>query len=232
MTAHQSGPSLSEIAALIGEPARANMLAALMAGKALTATELAMIAGVSASTASSHLAKLQAGGLLAQEAQGRHRYFRLAGPLVAQALEAIMAVAGEAPKPKRLPGPRDADMRRARTCYDHIAGELGVKLTDALVARGCIARDEKNFVLTPSGQDFFHALGLDLAPLQAERRGMARACLDWSERRPHLAGALGAALARHCLEAGWVAQEKDSRTLSVTRSGRAAFKKYFEVEAA
>ncbi len=229
---HHSAPSLAEIAALIGDPARANMLAALMAGQALTASELALIAGIAPSTASSHLGKLQAGGLLAQEAQGRHRYFRLNGPLVAQALEAIMAVAGAAPKPKRLPGPRDADMRRARTCYDHIAGELGVKLTDALVARGCIERAGQDFILTAQGRDFFGALGIDLAGIKSARRGLARVCLDWSERRPHMAGALGAALARHCLEAGWVAQEAKGRTLTVTRAGRAAFKKHFELEAA
>ncbi|MEL3890432.1 helix-turn-helix transcriptional regulator [Ferrovibrio sp. MS7] len=232
MTAdHQSGPSLAEIAALIGDPARANMLAALMAGQALTASELALIAGIAPSTASSHLGKLQAGGLLAQEAQGRHRYFRLNGPLVAQALEAIMAVAGAAPKPKRLPGPRDADMRRARTCYDHIAGELGVKLTDALIARGCIERSGQDFILTQQGRAFFDQLGIDLAGLKVARRGLARVCLDWSERRPHLAGALGAALARHCLKAGWVAQAKGARTLSVTRTGKAAFEKYFAVAA-
>jgi DNA-binding transcriptional ArsR family regulator len=232
MTAdHQSGPSLAEIAALIGDPARANMLAALMAGQALTASELALIAGIAPSTASSHLGKLQAGGLLAQEAQGRHRYFRLNGPLVAQALEAIMAVAGAAPKPKRLPGPRDADMRRARTCYDHIAGELGVKLTDALIAQGCIERSGQDFILTAQGRAFFDRLGIDLAGLKVARRGLARVCLDWSERRPHLAGALGAALARHCLEAGWVAQAKGARTLSVTRAGKAAFEKYFAVAA-
>ncbi len=227
MSDHHDAPSLAEIAALIGDPARANMLAALMGGQALTASELALIAGVAASTASSHLGKLLAGGLLAQEAQGRHRYFRLKSPAVAQALEAIMALAGEAPKPKRLPGPRDADMRRARTCYDHIAGELGVKLTDALLAQGHMARAEKDFIVTPQGEAFFGSLGLDLAPLKNERRGLARVCLDWSERRPHLAGALGAALARHCLDAGWLAQDRKGRSLSVTRSGRAAFEKYF-----
>ncbi len=235
MTDHRDAPSLAETAALIGDPARANMLAALMGGQALTASELAALAGIAASTASSHLAKLMQGGLLAQEVQGRHRYFRLKGPAVALALEAIMALAVETqtqtPRPKRLPGPRDAEMRHARTCYDHIAGELGVKLTDALLAQGYMARDDKDFIVTRAGENFFTGLGIDLAALREERRGLARVCLDWSERRPHLAGALGAALARHCLDAGWLARPRHGRTLSITRSGRAAFEKYFAISA-
>lgn len=221
-------PHVAKIAALIGDPARANILRALMDGRARTAKELAHAAGVSAQTASGHLAKLVDGELLAMAKQGRHRYFHLANSLVAEALESLMALAGERPMPKHHHQARiAADLRAARTCYDHLAGRLGVLLFDRMVATGCIlpAGNADDFVVSAEGRRLFTQLGIDidvLAGKTGRRRHFARACLDWSERSPHLAGALGAALAERCFERGWLQRRRDSRAVTLTPAGAEA----------
>ena len=195
-------PSLAEVAALVGNPARANMLQALVDGRALTASELAYAGRVAPQTASDHLAKLTEGRLLALAKQGRHSYYRLASPLVATMLESIMAVAADGPA-RYQPRWRGGDaLRNARTCYDHLAGRLGVAMADALVERDYIALSEDGGVVTPQGEDFFLRFGIDLRERTRSRRPFCRPCLDWSERRTHLAGAVGAALAEHCFELG------------------------------
>ena len=210
---------IAATAALIGDPARANMLAALLDGRALTAKELAYTAHVTAQTASGHLAKLTDGGLLAAEKQGRHRYFRLASPLVGQMLEGVMAVAG--PEPTRGAVWRGGEaLRTARTCYDHLAGRLGVALADALTERGHVALGADGGEVTEQGTQFLQAFGAAPAP---GRRAFCRPCLDWSERRPHLAGRVGAALACRCLELGWIARQRDTRAVAITATGREGF---------
>lgn len=217
-----NGPYLAEIAHLMGDPARANMLHALMDGRALTAKELAFLAGVAPQTASGHLAKLMQGGLLAVAAQGRHRYYRLAGPEVAAALEGLMVLSGGQAEGRRLPSRVGADLARARTCYDHFAGRLGIALHDALLAGGHLSVADGGYGLTGSGVALFAGLGIDPAVASKGRRAALRPCLDWSERRPHLAGSLAAALACRCFEAGWVKRIRDSRAVLLTAQGRAA----------
>ncbi|WP_300303211.1 helix-turn-helix transcriptional regulator [Ferrovibrio sp.] len=221
-------PHVAKIAALIGDPARANILKALMDGRARTAKELAHAAGVSPQTTSGHLARLVDGGLLAVAKQGRHRYFHLANGLVAGALESLMALAGERPVPKHHHQARiAADLRAARTCYDHLAGKLGVLLFDRMLATGCIlpTGDGDDFVVSAEGRRLFAQLNIDidgLATKTGQRRRFARACLDWSERSPHLAGALGAALAACCFQRGWLQRRRDSRAVTLTPAGVAA----------
>src|SRR5262245_57681647 len=188
----RDGPHISGIASLIGEPARAEMLTALLADRALTATELATIAGVGKATASTHLAKLRDAGLLTVHDQGRHRYFRLADRDVAQLLESLMGVAFRTGAVRLKSSPREPALRRARVCYDHLAGELGVQAFDALVARHAFKADTSGLQITPQGVAWFAAFGVDVAAVSAQRRMMCRACLDWSERRHYLAGAWGA----------------------------------------
>ncbi|MEQ8935378.1 MAG: helix-turn-helix transcriptional regulator, partial [Amphiplicatus sp.] len=191
----KSGPDISRIAALIGDPARANMLAELTDGRALTASELAAVAGVSKQTASAHLSKLTDGGLLALEAQGRHRYFRLSGTEVAEALEALMGVAALYGAPRARTGPKAEALRRARVCYNHLAGEIAVTAFDALVADKRLAARSDDLVLTRKGREWFSGLGVDVAALENERRALCRPCLDWSMRRrreAHLARAVDA----------------------------------------
>jgi DNA-binding transcriptional ArsR family regulator len=224
----------AEIAALSGDPARASMLHALMDGRALTATELAKAAGITAQTASGHLSRMTSVGLLSVERQGRHRYHRLATPSVARMLESIMEVAAELePDRSRLTvGPRDAAMREARTCYDHLAGRLGVALADALTLRGHVELTGDAGLLTDSGVAFLGDLGIDTAPLLARRtqrsgRVLCRPCLDWSERRPHLAGAVGAALCAHSLAQGWTRRLDGTRAVSITPKGERVFREAF-----
>ncbi len=216
-----SGPYLAEIASLMGDPARANILHALMDGRALTAKELAFLAGVAPQTASGHLARLLQGGLVAVAAQGRHRYYRLAGAEVAQALEGLMVLAAAGPAARKLPHRVGADLSQARTCYDHFAGRFGTDIHDALVAGGHLAVAEGGYGLMASGEGVFAALGIAL-PDKPPRRALLRPCLDWSERRPHLAGHLAAALACRCFETAWVLRRKDSRAVTLTEAGRAA----------
>ncbi|MDX3809620.1 ArsR/SmtB family transcription factor [Bosea thiooxidans] len=217
-----SAPYLAEIAHLMGDPARANMLHALMDGRALTAKELAWLAGVAPQTASGHLAKLMQGGLLAVAAQGRHRYYRLAGPEVATALEGLMVLANMEGSGRRLPSRVGAELSFARTCYDHFAGRLGIGIHDALMAGGHLTASEGGYALTSSGKAIFAVLGVDPDQGGRSRRAALRPCLDWSERRPHLAGHLAAALACRCFEMGWTRRRKDSRAVSLTEEGRSA----------
>lgn len=221
----KEGPDLSRVAALVGDPARANMLSALLGGTALTASELALEAGVSLPTASSHLAKLSQGGLVRVASEGRHRYFALAGPQVASMLEAIAGVAATTGPRRVRPGPRDGAMREARVCYDHLAGEKGVALFDHLLQRGIVRLDGDAVTLQPSGRQWFGDFGVDIDKLAGSRRPLCRACLDWSVRRSHLAGSIGAAMLDRIIERGWARREKDSRVLAFAPPGRAAFDK-------
>lgn len=222
-----STPLFSEPAALIGDPARANMLLALMDGRSLTATELASIAGISSQTASAHLGRLLEGRLLAVERQGRHRYYRLSGSKVAQALESLIELAVASPSRHRPPGPRDAAMRKARTCYDHLAGRLGVTLTQHLVKSNYLVEKEEDFEITKLGRSALSDLGLDIRETEKAKRAFARRCLDWSERRPHLGGALGAALMNLLENEGWIMRQPDSRVVKVTSAGQERFSTLF-----
>jgi DNA-binding transcriptional ArsR family regulator len=221
------GPTFTAIAALIGDHARAQMLTTLMDGEALTATELAQVAGVTCPTASAHLAKLVDAQLLDVEQQGRHRYFRLAGPEIAGLLESLMNVAVCTGARRVRPGPREPALRKARVCYDHLAGELGVRIYDSLVARRLLRKTGAVIALDDSGRRFFDDLGIDADTLAHARRPLCRACLDWSMRRHHLAGALGAALLQHCLDLRWARRARDSRAVHFTPAGEQALYCHF-----
>ena len=215
--------NIAEVASLVGDPSRANMLAAMFDGRALTAGELAQIAGVSAPTASGHLAKLVQGRLVTVAVQGRHRYFRLAGGDVAQMLEQIAVVAGSAPQTPRATPRVPAHLREARTCYDHVAGRLGVAIADGLVARGAIVLSAEAGEITEVGRALLDRLGAPLTAPTGSRRLLCRPCLDWSERRPHLAGVVGAAILERSLALGWVRQGAERRALTITPLGRRRF---------
>ncbi|MEN3357392.1 MAG: hypothetical protein V7637_1374 [Mycobacteriales bacterium] len=208
-------------ARLIGEPARATMLEALMAGKALAAGELARLAGVSPATASEHLARLRDGGLVTTVATGRHRYYRLASPEVAQVLEALALVSPPRPVKSLRQSRAILAMSGARTCYDHLAGRVGVGIHDALTARGALRVGPDGYELTAAGELYLVGLGVDVTAARARRRSFARPCLDVTERRPHLAGALGAAICGRLLDGGWlVHRAAGQRGLRVTDTGR------------
>lgn len=224
-----SGNTIASVAALIGDPARANMLSALMGGQALTAGELARHASVTAQTASGHLAKLAEAKLIELEKQGRHRYFRLASPEVAQAIHALMTVAVAGPKRYHPIGPRDEALRIARTCYDHLAGRLAVALADFLCEREYVAIADGVGVVTAEGARFFAEFGIGLVAGGKSKRPVCRTCLDWSERRPHLAGQLGAAILNRLLELRWVARISDSRALTVTLAGQQELERIFQI---
>jgi DNA-binding transcriptional ArsR family regulator len=226
--------TFATIAALAGDPARAGMLHALMDGRALTASELARAAGVTAQTASGHLARLAGAGLVMVEKQGRHRYHRLASPAVAHMMESIMQVASdlEPARPRLTVGPRDAALRAARTCYDHLAGRLGVALADAMSAEGYADLAGDGGVVTDAGFAFLERIGVDVECLMARRsqrgaRIMCRPCLDWSERRPHLAGAVGAALCALSFEKNWIRRIDGTRAVAVTPRGARVFRETF-----
>ena len=210
---------VARLAALFAEPARSRMVLALMGGIALTATELALEAGVAPSTASSHLGKLTREGVVAVERQGRHRYFRLANTEVAALVETLAATAhAGAAGPRRRPGPADPALRLARVCYDHLAGERGVWLLDGLREAGLLAGPD-GCAVTLEGEAFFAGLGVDLAALARGRRALVRTCLDWSERRHHLGGALGAAVLARLFALGWARRDLDSRTIRFSAQG-------------
>jgi DNA-binding transcriptional ArsR family regulator len=228
----KDGPDIARIAALVGDPARANMLTALMTSQALTASELAQEAGVTLPTASSHLAKLEAGGLVTPQKQGRHRYFRLSGADVASALEALMGLAARAGHIRVRPGPKEPALRRARICYDHLAGDLGVQLLDSLTSRGLIVDEGQSLRLTSEGERFVTGFGVDLAAVRKARRPTCKACLDWSARRNHLAGALGAALLDRIYALRWARREAGSRVVHLSRRGEAEFGAWFGARSA
>jgi DNA-binding transcriptional ArsR family regulator len=210
---------MSDVAALLGDPTRATMLDALMDGRARPAGELARRAGIAPSTASEHLARLVAGRLLVVEPTGRERRYRLASAEVAEVLEALSRLGSEEPVSSLRAASRRDALQAARTCYDHLAGRLGVAVTEALVARDVLRVHDGSFELSADGEAFLADLGVDIAGARARKRVFARMCLDWSERRPHLAGALGAALADAVLDHGWVRRRPNDRALSITPSG-------------
>ena len=220
----KDGPNIVGIAALIGDHARSEVLTALMSGMALTATELAGVAGVTKQTISGHLAKLVDAGLLAVEAQGRHRYFRLADDDVGELLESLMSVAFRTGAVRLRSSPREPALRKARVCYDHLAGELGVYMYDQLAKAGTFTVGAAGVELTPHGRDTIHALGLDLTDLASGRRGLCRTCLDWSERRHHLAGSLGSALLLRFEQLGWTRRAKGSRVVLFSDAGEQALR--------
>ena len=222
-------PDLAEIAALVGDPARANILSALLDGRALTAGELAYFARVSPQTTSGHLAKLTDGKLVSMLRQGRFRYYRLATPLVGQMLEGIMAVAASGVKRDRPAARLDAGLRTARTCYDHFAGKLGVALADALCARGHLLLSSEGGAVTDEGAVFLGEFGVDLGAAQKRRRAFCRPCLDWTERRLHVGGAVGAALAARCFALGWFQRQRDSRALDITPAGQQGLGEVFGI---
>lgn len=219
----REGPDIAALASLIGDPARANMLTAMMSGMALTAGELAAEADVTAQTASAHLAKLREARLIVMEVQGRHRYHRLAGPDVAGALEGLMELAARTGRMRTRPGPRHAAMRLARVCYDHLAGSMGVRLHEAMVEQGFVIATSDGLGLSAEGRRRFRAEGLDFEAAEKRGRTLCRACLDWSERRHHLAGAFGAALLQLFLKRGWARRDAGSRAVIFTPAGLRGF---------
>ena len=225
----KDGPDIARIGALIGDPARANILSALLSGKALTATELSVEAGITGQTASSHLKKLMEGGLLAQAKQGRHRYFTLSGPEVASMLEAVMGLAAHKGHLRTRTGPKDPAMRAARVCYDHLAGDMAVRIFDSFESRSFLGPPTKNggFGLTDAGSSFVRSIGIDLDALHSSRRPLCRTCLDWSERRSHLSGSLGAALLTHFIDQGWLRREKTGRTVHISPKGQSEMNRLF-----
>lgn len=215
----KDGPHIAGIASLIGDRARADILTALMGGQALTATELSEVAAVNKGTASVHLGKLVEGKLVEVESQGRHRYFRLANDDVAELLESLMGVAYRAGALRLKSSPREPAMRKARVCYDHLAGDLGVYAFDRFQKRRFLRHGEAGLELTPAGERFCAGLGIDPAAHGGSRRPACRLCLDWSERRHHLAGSVGAALLQRYYALGWARREKGSRVVSFSAAG-------------
>jgi DNA-binding transcriptional ArsR family regulator len=226
----KEGPDIAQIGSLIGDPARANMLTALMGGKALTATELAAAGGITLQTASTHLAKLEAGGLLAQRKQGRHRYFTLADDGVGKLLESIMGFAAGRGHLRHRPGPKEPALRKARICYDHLAGDYGVRMLDSLIASGAIDAVGDGLAVTEKGEDRFKCIGIDLHGLKSSRRPLCRSCLDWSERRAHLAGSLGKALLSSFFDRGWARRTAERRSVIFSPEGERQFLQLFPAD--
>lgn len=225
----KEGPNIAGVASLVGDPARANILSALMDGRALTATELAREAGVTPQTASSHLSKLEKGGLLLPVKQGRHRYYRLSGPDVADVLERLMGLAARTGHVRTRTGPRDPEMRTARVCYDHLAGDRAVWMLDRFQKRKLIVAKDGELVVSKRGREYFDvAMDIDIVELGGSRRPLCRSCLDWSERRTHLAGSLGAAILNHVFSLRIAERVPESRTVKFRRGGEDRFVKLVE----
>jgi DNA-binding transcriptional ArsR family regulator len=217
-----------EVASLVGDTARATMLAALMGGEALTATELAYLARVTRPTASGHLAKLVAAKLVTVTRERRFAYYRIASPLVARMMESIKAVAAIEVPPRHRPRSAEEEAQLfARSCYDHLAGHVGVAVADALAARGHVVLNDEGGEVTPAGEQFFRAFGVDLSVPAGSRRLFCQPCLDWSERRYHIRGRVGAAILCRCMELGWFRRVRDSRALKLTPEGRAGLADMF-----
>jgi DNA-binding transcriptional ArsR family regulator len=222
----KAGPDIARVASLVGDPARANMLTALLSGRALTASELAQEAGITPQTASSHLSKLEAGGMIEPEKQGRHRYYRLTDPDVAGVLEGLAGLAARVGHMRVRTGPKDPALRRARVCYDHLAGDLGVQMLDSMKAQRLVRQKKQDIELTPEGAQFLETnLQISQEMLAHPRRPVCKACLDWSERRHHLAGTLGAALMTRFTELKWAARDTapGSRVVNFSRNGEKRF---------
>ncbi|MCU0647372.1 MAG: helix-turn-helix domain-containing protein [Gemmatimonadaceae bacterium] len=222
-------PDFSAIATLMGDRARGAMLLSLMGGRSLTATELARAAAVTKQTASSHLAKLVEARLVVLDRVGRHHYYRLADRDVAHVIEALGSLAARVGAARVTTGPADAAMRKARACYDHLAGELGVLLFDSMTERRLLRGTGKTLTLTPDGERAVESLGIDLATVRASRRPTCLACLDWSVRRHHLAGALGARVLEHCLDRQWARRQRGTRAIIFSAQGELAFRRAFPV---
>jgi DNA-binding transcriptional ArsR family regulator len=222
-------PDIAFVASLLADPSRAAICLSLAGGESRPAGELAARAGISAQTASNHLAKLIAGRLLRVEQQGRWRYYRLAGADVGHAVEALSVVAPVAAQPRAVNGMADTARRvkTARTCYSHLAGRLGVALADTLVAQRWLQDDGHGYRVTPAGARSFHGLGIEVRPRRAQ--APARRCIDWTERRPHVAGPVGAALATLALDRGWVRRLRGSRAVAVTPLGRTELARIFNL---
>ena len=225
----KEGPDIALLGSLIGDPARANMLTALMSGKALTATELAGEANVTPQTASTHLSKLETGGLVRQRKQGRHRYFSLADDEVGGVLESMMGLAAKRGHTRTRTGPKDPALRKARVCYNHLAGEFGVRMLDSLLARQLVVEDDDRLDLTDPGRAFVADFGIDLDGLKSSRRPLCKSCLDWSSRRSHLAGSLGTALLQHFYDEGWARRQDGTRVVAFTRGREKKFLNAFPI---
>lgn len=227
-----NGPDITRLTSLIADPARALMLTSLLDGRALSAGELAQIGGITPQTASTHLSKLVDGKLLFVAKQGRHRYFKLAGPAVADLLEKLILVSAEQVAPMPRTGPRDEALRKARICYDHLAGEMGVAMFDGLVGQGVLAVDAQweNAQLTCEGETKLLDFGIDIEALKKAKRPLCRSCLDWSVRRPHLAGAVGAAIWQKIEQRNWAKRQDNSRVVIFTPEGRRQFDRFIRVD--
>jgi DNA-binding transcriptional ArsR family regulator len=225
------GPDVARVASLIGDAARARMLFALLDGPELPASELAARAGCSAQAASAHLAKLTSGGLLAVRNAGRQRLFRLSSPEIAKAIETLAAIAPVVPVSSLTQHYTMQRLREARSCYDHLAGRLGVALADALLENHLLREGSDAFSLTAKGERFLAEFAIDLPSLRAQRRSFARPCLDWTERRHHVAGSVGAALLDHFLAQQWLRRIPGERALRITEHGIDAFRRYFGITA-
>ena len=225
----KEGPDIAHIVGLMGDPAHASMLTALMSGNALTVSELAAEAGVTIQTASSHLSKLDYGGLLRPRKQGRHKYFSLSNKDVAHVLESLMGLAAGAGHLRNRTGPKDAALRKARVCYNHLAGDMGTQLFDSLTAQRYLARDGEDLILTDNGADFVTGFGIDLSSLCGHRCPLCRECLDWSERRSHLAGRLGRAFLTRFEQLSWASRDQNSRVVRFTKNGANKFQQSFSM---
>jgi DNA-binding transcriptional ArsR family regulator len=226
-----TGPLIAEVAALVGDPARATMVSALLDGRALTASELALAARITPQTASTHLAKLTEAGLLSVVRNGRHRHFRLASSTVADMIDGIVVVALSKRPPYRPLSRQARALSTARVCYDHLAGRLSVDLTDSLVSREYLVLDDEAAEITTAGTRFFTEFGIELPTRRSTRGHFCRLCLDWTERRPHIAGAVGAAISKRCFDLRWIERMKRSHAVIVTPLGRQGFRETFGIDA-
>ena len=227
----KDGPNIAKIAALLGDPARADTLTALMTDRALTATELAAIAGVTKQTMSAHLSKLLAASLIVVNQQGRHRYFRLADEDVGGLLESLMGVAFRTGAVRLVSSPREPALRKARVCYDHLAGELGVLAYDSLIRNDRLEMSPQGLCPSAHGLQWFKNAGIDTDLAERQRRTFCRACMDWSERRYHLAGSLGAALLSRVCVLGWAKPDRASRVVRFTANGERQFRNLVNAKA-
>ncbi|MGE7836594.1 ArsR/SmtB family transcription factor [Viridibacillus arvi] len=222
-------PNVAEVASLLGETSRATILTSLMDGRFHTASELAYMAAVTPQTASFHLAKLVEGNLVKVEKQGRHRYYQLEGGEVARILESFLAISPP-PEVRSLKQSSQVKLlQEARTCYDHLAGKLGINLTESMLHSGYLKKEEREFIVTLKGEQFFTELGIDLDQLKRKRRSFSHACLDWSERQHHLAGALGHGLMTHFFDLGWIVRVPSIRAVKITDKGKVGFKQSFNI---
>jgi DNA-binding transcriptional ArsR family regulator len=226
----KEGPDIALLGSLIGDPARANILIALMSGKALTATELATEAGVTLQTTSSHLKKLQDAQLIRQRKQGRHRYFELGDSDVGTVLESMMGLAAKRGLVRTQTGPKDGALRKARICYNHLAGDLGVQIFEAMVSNRHLMEIHDDIQLTDTGQQFVESFGIDLSEISKSKRPLCKSCLDWSSRRTHLAGALGTAFLQRFYDLKWATRVENSRIINFSSHGEKALFQAFEIK--